>query len=121
MSQRLLRAFCTMFGDVTMPDTSDCWKRLLSKLQAGDVDDETPAEHKPFTAKSENGGIAIYLGTHRWRVVSKEDFDEYFEWFDYCAKHNFDRASRNEMKGKIKDTAESSSYIFALIKHFCKN
>lgn len=110
-----------MFGRVTMPDPSECWKKLLCQLQAGDIDDETPAEHKPFTAKSENGSIAIYLGAYRWRVVSKEDFDKYFEWFDYCARHSFDRASRNEMKSKIKDTAESSSYIFALIKQFRMN
>jgi hypothetical protein len=98
-----------------------CWEKILRELTASSVEDETPAEGKPFTATLEDSGIAIYLGQKRWSIVSKQDFDSYFEWYDYCAKHNFDKPSRIQMKSKIRDAAESSSYIFSLIRRFCKS
>lgn len=100
-------------------DSTSCWENILRELANTRVDGETPAERKPFQATIENGGIAIYLGQKRWSVVEKQDFDAYFEWYDYCAKHNFDAPLRNQMKSKMRETAKSSSYMFALIKRFC--
>jgi len=93
---------------------------IIRRLQAGDLDLETLVEGKRFTARHEDSGVAIYLGETKWRVVSKENFDDYFSWFDYCAKHNFSKASRDVMKRRIRDV-ESSSYVFALIKRYCKS
>jgi len=101
-------------------DSASCWEKMVSELRVRAVQGETPAEKKPFTARLEDSGIAIYLDETRWRVVSRKDFDDYFNWFDYCRRHNFDRNSRLEMKRKIKDEAESSSYVFALVQQFCK-
>jgi len=80
-------------------------------------------EGKPFIATLEGDAISIFLGEHSdsfWRKVEKSDFDGYYKWFDYCRKHGFNMASRMEMKHNIKDRAESSSYVFALLLEFCK-
>lgn len=103
-----------------MSNSTSCWGKIVSELRVRAIQGETPVEKKPFTAKLEDSDIAIYLGETRWRVVSRKDFDDYFNWFDYCQEHNFDRNSRLEMKSKIKDEAESSSYVFALIQQLCK-
>ena len=67
-----------------MKDSASCWEKIVSELRERSIEGETPVEKKPFTAKLGDSGIAIYLGETRWRVVSRKDFDDYFDWFDYC-------------------------------------
>jgi hypothetical protein len=103
--------------------SEDCWNEVLSALSRAAFKGATPAEKRSFVAALQGNAIAIFLGEEGdrfWHTVDKSDFDGYFEWFDYCKKHKFDKSSREEMKRNIQDRAESSSYIFALILGLCK-